>query len=348
MLDAERMIRVQDATAALYRLGSVDAMVSESLRVLCELIDADWAGIVLNLTSLPVTRRLWSSGGVDLSAAMEASDRLVDTNPLYGARLRRLIDRPATLGEFLTDGELGDNAYFVECLKGNGVRRLLNFVVPGSFNYGLICVRSSGADFSMGDAVVMHAVGRHIDAATSAQVARDGGRLVLDGRPVPFQRFSWLVFDDEGRILRSDPHSRAAMGVIEPGAVRRGVLPPEWMDRLRLRIAGAPPTPIVGERGGEVVSVYVAPIRTNPGEHSAVFLTEPDPSADPWRSAGLTARESEILGWVAAGKTNPQIAELLGISPLTVKKHAERVFEKLGVTNRAAATARAMELMGGC
>lgn len=54
---------------------------------------------------------------------------------------------------------------------------------------------------------------------------------------------------------------------------------------------------------------------------------------------GLTAREAEILGWVARGKTNAEIAAELFISPLTVRKHLENIFEKLDVRTRTAAAA---------
>jgi DNA-binding CsgD family transcriptional regulator len=45
------------------------------------------------------------------------------------------------------------------------------------------------------------------------------------------------------------------------------------------------------------------------------------------------------LGWVAQGKTNPEIGLILGISRRTVQKHLERIYIKLGVENRTAATA---------
>lgn len=51
----------------------------------------------------------------------------------------------------------------------------------------------------------------------------------------------------------------------------------------------------------------------------------------------LTDRETEVLRWVARGKTNREIATLLYISPHTVRTHLEHVFEKLGVRTRAAA-----------
>jgi DNA-binding response OmpR family regulator/DNA-binding CsgD family transcriptional regulator len=56
----------------------------------------------------------------------------------------------------------------------------------------------------------------------------------------------------------------------------------------------------------------------------------------------LTAREAEVLYWVVKGKINRDIADILGASPATVKKHLERVFAKLGVETRTAAAAMAL------
>lgn len=61
---------------------------------------------------------------------------------------------------------------------------------------------------------------------------------------------------------------------------------------------------------------------------------------------GLTPREAEILLWVAQGKTNPEIATILGIGLTTVKKHLEATFAKLGVENRTSAAALALERLG--
>lgn len=59
----------------------------------------------------------------------------------------------------------------------------------------------------------------------------------------------------------------------------------------------------------------------------------------------LTPREREVLDWVAAGKTNRDIAAILGASPRTVEKHLERIYEKLGVETRTAAVMRAIKSM---
>jgi len=56
----------------------------------------------------------------------------------------------------------------------------------------------------------------------------------------------------------------------------------------------------------------------------------------------LTPKEAEVLYWVVKGKTNKDIGDILGSSPMTVKKHLERVFVKLGVETRTAAAGMAM------
>ncbi|WP_407074849.1 response regulator [Roseateles sp.] len=63
-------------------------------------------------------------------------------------------------------------------------------------------------------------------------------------------------------------------------------------------------------------------------------------------TASLTLRETEVLSWIAKGKTNRDVAEILGMSPRTVNKHLEHVFQKLGVETRAAAAALASRELG--
>ncbi len=52
---------------------------------------------------------------------------------------------------------------------------------------------------------------------------------------------------------------------------------------------------------------------------------------------GLTPRESEILFWITHGKSNPEIAIILAMQLVTVKKHVQNILQKLGVENRTAA-----------
>ena len=56
--------------------------------------------------------------------------------------------------------------------------------------------------------------------------------------------------------------------------------------------------------------------------------------------AGLTERETQIMAWVAMGKTNSEIGSILNISGFTVKNHMQRIFQKLNVFNRAQAVSK--------
>ena len=64
-------------------------------------------------------------------------------------------------------------------------------------------------------------------------------------------------------------------------------------------------------------------------------------------SLGVSAREAEVLYWVAQGKTNPEIAVILGIGRRTVATHVEHILVKLGVENRCAAARCASEVLFG-
>jgi DNA-binding NarL/FixJ family response regulator len=68
-------------------------------------------------------------------------------------------------------------------------------------------------------------------------------------------------------------------------------------------------------------------------------------SYEPLLSLGLTPRAAEALLWLAQGKTNSDIATILGITESTVKKHVQEMFEKLGVETRGAAAVRALEVL---
>ncbi|MCI0745788.1 MAG: response regulator transcription factor [Verrucomicrobia subdivision 3 bacterium] len=68
-------------------------------------------------------------------------------------------------------------------------------------------------------------------------------------------------------------------------------------------------------------------------------------SAQPLEQLGLTPREAEVLLWVAQGKSNGDIAILLGMAETTVKRHLSNLFPKLGVESRNAATMEALEIL---
>lgn len=98
--------------------------------------------------------------------------------------------------------------------------------------------------------------------------------------------------------------------------------------------------------GAQLQARYLG--QAGPGE-TMVLLRVLGPAADAAHKrlsgAALTPRETEVLSWLAKGKTNRDIADILGMSPRTVNKHLEHIFEKLGVETRTAAAAIASSLL---
>ena len=114
----------------------------------------------------------------------------------------------------------------------------------------------------------------------------------------------------------------------------------EWLaEAERARVDGREQPTLLGSRdGGRLLASFH---EQSGDEERIVVLREENQaqSLDALMAAfRLTQREAEVLHWVIQGKTNRDIAEILGMSPRTVDKHLEHVFEKLGVETRTAAT----------
>jgi predicted ATPase/DNA-binding CsgD family transcriptional regulator len=171
------------------------------------------------------------------------------------------------------------------------------------------------------------------------------------GKPVPDTaqpRVQALVALERGDGVAAAAHARAAMAVESPVDSARG--------RLLLGRALA----LLDDRGAAIAELHAA--HASLAEHGAlryrdeaarelrklgrtVRHTGVDGSDPP--IAGLTNRELEVLELVAAGKTNKDIATQLFLSVRTVDRHLSRIFEKLGVSSRAAAASQFARARGG-
>jgi DNA-binding CsgD family transcriptional regulator len=113
---------------------------------------------------------------------------------------------------------------------------------------------------------------------------------------------------------------------------------------LLFREALAPPVEVAGETALRLF--YVGQIGDD--EH-LLRLVEGDAGNEQTtlrQKLAVTEREAEVLLWIARGKSNRDIAEILELSPRTVNKHLEQIYAKLGVENRASAAALAVRTIG--
>jgi DNA-binding CsgD family transcriptional regulator len=153
------------------------------------------------------------------------------------------------------------------------------------------------------------------------------------------------VFGNRPYGVWCTPKANKLLAELFPDAGAGSGLPPLVTERLKqLRLARSRPAARssldVGTRRLELSFL------SSLGPDELLFrLTELTEGADEnllQKRLELTTRESQVLLWISRGKSNREIGEILKISPRTVNKHLEQVFEKLGVENRAAAAARAV------
>ncbi|PWC56600.1 LuxR family transcriptional regulator [Azospirillum sp. TSH7] len=210
-------------------------------------------------------------------------------------------------------------------------------------------LEAGGVDYVTKPIVVDELIARIRVHLTNARVAY-GARAALDATG----RFL-LATDGEGRLLWCTPQAERLLGGLLPGpdGVRPEAASSLAAGLVRLRRSSSPGASAEtftlelpdGEGVRRLEFTYLSP--ANPDEY-LFRLSEPTAGRQEaiLRDAlCLTAREAEVLLWIANGKPNRDIGEILGISPRTVNKHLEQVFAKLGVENRASAAALAIRTL---
>jgi DNA-binding CsgD family transcriptional regulator len=144
-----------------------------------------------------------------------------------------------------------------------------------------------------------------------------------------------VVFDSAGEIRRITQPARAWLADYFQIVVETHM--PETITQ-RLSASPRQSLAIVGHDG--VLEIEYLPCRRHGQENILLLRTAFTPESCPAANVGLTPREKEVLYWIVKGMTNSEIARLLGNASKTVEKHVGRIYQKLGVENRAAALCR--------
>ena len=162
-----------------------------------------------------------------------------------------------------------------------------------------------------------------------------------------------LACDQTGEVLWATP--QAAQMLSTPGHAGKPVIPPDaraWIAQLAMAAtppASSTPSTMTTRIGPAEVLIELSCVGRIGRDELLLRLVAVETSSEELvlkQRLGLTTREAEVLLWVGRGKSNRDIAEILGLSPRTVNKHLELIFAKLGVENRAAATGIAVRTAG--
>jgi DNA-binding NarL/FixJ family response regulator len=178
--------------------------------------------------------------------------------------------------------------------------------------------------------------------AQSTRLALDtAGRFLLAVTSTGLVR--WYT-PQAGRLL-GEEFRKAPGGGAEEIRLPKGVVP--WVESIERGDSLAATASFPFDAGERRLNLsYLGKLGVD--EH-LLRLIEPEAPGDGEllrEALGLTAREAEVLVWIARGKSNRNISEILGISTRTVDKHLEQIYAKLGVENRASAAALAVRVLG--
>jgi DNA-binding NarL/FixJ family response regulator len=269
---------------------------------------------------------------------------------LDGAAAMRIVDQ-ITPDIILLDAVMPGIDGFETCRRLKRDAGLSN--VPVIFMTGLADtehivrgLEAGGVDYVTKPIAVEEMLARirvHLANARMTQSAR--AALDVSGRFL-------LAVNRDGRIMWATPQAQKLLAdSLGAGAVDEVILPESlrlWLEQAQAGKGGskeggtkaaAAPIPdhpelklyYMGSAGTNEFLLRLAKEQTGllPSAFSSEF--------------GLTSREGEVLSWLSKGKTNRDIAQILGLSPRTVDKHLEQIYAKLGVENRTAAAAIATD-----
>jgi DNA-binding response OmpR family regulator/DNA-binding CsgD family transcriptional regulator len=162
-----------------------------------------------------------------------------------------------------------------------------------------------------------------------------------------------LAANEAGRVLWSTPQAAKLLGLAFSDFQGEGYVLPSsvqnWLERHTRAGAKSNGEAIILQPTPGALKLRLFYVGQLASEEVLLRLIEGDLENDNLvlkLKLQLTPRESEVLMWVARGKSNRDIAEILKLSPRTVNKHLEQIYTKLGVENRASAAALAVRTLG--
>jgi DNA-binding CsgD family transcriptional regulator len=257
----------------------------------------------------------------------------LNDNPFIGHYLRTGDTRVCRWGDPAIGPHEGtplDRLFY----QPNGIRSQMAMALPAPAGIVVgIAVNRGEEGFTEADRRVLSLLRPHLVHAYRAVQVRSEATLL--GKVLGEHGWAVVLVDGDGRVVRTTPGTVESAGPYGLDLADGVPLVDGPLGRIRKIIqeydpatpaAASRPIPVVGPAG--VLEAVVVPSAVGP--HVVLLRAR----------SGLAARQSEVALGLAAGESSHEIAQRLGISHATARKHLESVFSRLGVTHRAAAVAR--------
>jgi DNA-binding CsgD family transcriptional regulator len=325
--DAEDVLRF---VAAADELAGEHAFTPEVLAELSRLVEADWVAY----SEMDRVRQRFGYG------ALRPDDEVWEGEATYWeiaaehpvcSRHNAGDFRALKLSDFMTLKELRKSRIYALWFSPPGIEHELNVAIPSPpwHTKTFLFERRSGRDFTERDRRVLDVLQPHLARLwRSAQVRRRlrAALASLDESSDQDSPGVLLLAPGGGHVEFASPAARRLL---------EEFLGEQLNDQT-------PETLFAWFESGS--ATFVCPRgrdRLTISRGDGMLLLEPTRD-----ELGLTSRERDVLAWVARGKTNPEVAEILWVTPSTVRKHLENIYAKLGVHTRTAAVTRFLGALG--
>jgi len=199
-------------------------------------------------------------------------------------------------------------------------------------------LEAGGVDYVTKPIVIEEMLARirvHLANARLTQSAR--AALDVSGRFL-------LAVNLQGTIMWATPQAQKLLSANLAASANDELVLPEpmlqWLEQAQTGKSGSKAPAMASFPDNEQLRLqYMGKLGPNEFLLRLAKESSTDQPAEFSSELGLTTREGEVLSWLSKGKTNRDIAQILGLSPRTVDKHLEQIYAKLGVENRTAAAA---------
>ena len=265
--------------------------------------------------------------------------------------------------DFMSQRQFRQTRLYSDAFRSLGVEYNMGFQVlepelPEITSVSLVRLRPT-SDFSESDRLKLNLFREHAGRAYihATQMAAWRAQATVASEALAATRQAIITVNANGSVAFCADMAREYLARYFGDKARKNNSLPDklsdWMRQQELSDGNSgrvprPRKPYVNERDGMRLAVHFL---SGGGNGRRLLLLEEQSlalSAEPLQTQlGLTARRAEVLLWIAQGKTSEEIAIILDLSISTVRKHTERIFEKLGVETRTAAARCAMDAMKG-
>lgn len=338
-------------------MGSLRGIISAE-RIIYGNFDVERQSATLRMQPSVVTEQ---DGTVDgaMNGALSGLERTFGTHPLFRYYLQTGDGGPQRLSQIMTRSQFRHHCAGDDFVRQLGAKYQMGmFFAPGPATVTTVLLIRGRNDFSERERAVLGTLHPHLvqafrNSASLSRYRQDLDELVgmLEG---PLS--SVIVLAGNGRVKRWTEQAKNWINQYcrTPFPSGENRLPECFAEWYRGQLAtvarntpaAAPRDPLIVEKNGRQLTVQLIPDHLR-DEH-LLLLNEKrrDSSWSSLAEHGLTPRESEVLAWVAKGKTNAEVGAILEMSARTVQKHLEHIYQKLGVETRTTATVRALRLLG--